>query len=315
MSVTSNHFSGFSPEAYDDAWFYRSDSPYQEFLAEQSSAFLRADVASTAEAPSTITLADIGAGSCNFSVCLRREISKETECKVVCVEPSESLLEPHVATEGVHRKVCMGAEEFFSSPLPQELSAPSPINRVLIKETIHHVDYRLVLPLIARHLRSNLSKNLHGEVQGRERSLSPPCHQARQGPGVLLIMTRPQDSSHFPFFPSVHAAWGAKQEHHSAYVDALKQSDFDDVDVHVREFPVRIARETWEKMVRNRFWSCFQPFSDSEIDEGLKSGVDWDKFKSAGDREDSNEEFLAFPDKLVFIVGRVHKLDEADLID
>lgn len=217
-------------EEYEGAWFYRNDSPFQDFLLKEHLSCLDLQ-------PRDKVIADVGAGSCNFSA----KLAKASGLRVACVEPAVTLLQPDVPKEGCD-KVLAGAEDYFKDK-------PKDVTKIIIKETVHHIaldkgDTASCFDEMAATLRQN-------------------------GGGKLVIMTRPHDCSHFPFSQRVQEEWKKGQPEHTIYLNALKVSGFDEVDTKFSDFEITMKLEEWRTMVRNRFWSCFRNLTDAELEAGL----------------------------------------------
>jgi hypothetical protein len=74
------------------------------------------------------------------------------------------------------------------------------------------------------------------------------------------------------------------------------------VSVDHADYPVTMPAARWLAMVRGRFWSNFNGFTDEEVEAGVREikgrlGI--------GGEEDEEEEqrAITFPDRIVFIVG------------
>lgn len=146
-------------------------------------------------------------------------------------------------------------------------------DRLLLKEVVHHFE----------------EKDLPTLFAGALRQLRPA--------GRLVIMTRPHDSSHYPFFAGAHAAWSAAQLPESVYESALTRCGFL-VSVDHADYPVSMPAKRWLGMLKGRFWSNFNGFSDAEMEAGLEEV----RRKLVGPGE-TEEKSITFPDRIVFIVG------------
>lgn len=220
-----------SAEGYEQAWFYRNDSPYQDFLLNEHISFLKLE-------PRDTQIVDLGAGSCNFSA----KLAKASDLPVACVEPSASLLQPDVPKDGCV-KVLASCEDYFKE-------RPKGVTKAILKETIHH-----------------LSFDDKGDTAGVFIDMVATLRQ--NGGGKLVVMTRPHDCSHFPFGSHVAAEWKKGQPEHSLYVNALRAAGFDTVDTQFSDFEISMPLQDWCAMVRSRFWSCYRNVSDAELEEDL----------------------------------------------
>ena len=107
---------------------------------------------------------------------------------------------------------------------------------------------------------------------------------------------RPHDSSHYPFFSKAHQAWSSAQLHEDIYADALKAAGFD-VTLEYEDYNVEMPASQWLGMVRGRFWSNFNSFSEEEMEEGVR------EIKEKLDVSSEEEKVINFPDRIVFITA------------
>eukprot|EP00392_Amoebophrya_sp_AT5.2_P017313 g17649.t1 len=318
LGARQEHFVGFSPEAYEETWFYKSDSPYQDFLTQQFTKIVF--VKEGTPSPEKIELIDLGAGSCNFSKRLARELelrsgraqsAAEKSVRLVCVEPSATLLGAPDADALVDEKVCATAEQYFESRAARascndgggrEEDSESPQGTVIvIKEVIHHVDCDRLFARIADEYSGTKTE------AGRGKTKSKPL--------TLIIMTRPATITHMPFFEAARKNWERMQEKPERYREALERAfaqGGEKVEIVSADYEVRMPRSQWRRMCRSRFWSNLNGITDEEIAAGLDSGVEWKnyfgdpmKVKTMEQVEFEEDPMLAFPDKIVFVVARI----------
>jgi len=179
-------------------------------------------------------IADIGGGTGRF-VGLLKDAAHLTEAPV-CVDPSGAMLEAHDRKDVAFVKADARA---YVEGVP-----PNSLDRVLLKEVVHHFDQE---ELVA------VCRGLHKALDGR---------------GRVLVCTRPRDEVEYPFFAAARAVWQRQQPPAEDFVAAFETAGFA-CTVDVAAYPAVIDREVWLNMMRNRFWSTFADFSDSELDAGV----------------------------------------------
>ena len=88
--------------------------------------------------------------------------------------------------------------------------------------------------------------------------------------------------------------WPMTQPSVSVYTDALRESGMDSVNVYTHEFPVKLAKKDWLKMIQSRMWSVLSDmyFTDEELTKVIQE-ID----------ETNNDESIQFTDQIHFIVG------------
>lgn len=257
---------------YNQAWFYEDGTDYQRWLVQSLMARLQTTPSSR--------VVDLGGGTGNFSAALHKECKLEQ--RILCVDPSGPLLaqcQKHVAS--VEPLLADGLG--FVATQDQEHA----YDRMLLKEVIHHFPPAELGTLFAGTFR-----------------------QIRPG-GRVIIMTRPHDSSHYPFFPAAHQTWASVQLHESVYAQAMEKAGFT-VTLDHADYPVEMPLSRWLGMVEGRFWSTLHGFSEGEMKQGLaeikammlegrEKGV-WVK-KEEQEEEEGDDPMIVFPDRIVFITG------------
>jgi ubiquinone/menaquinone biosynthesis C-methylase UbiE len=264
---------------YNQAWFYEDGTDYQRWLVQSLMERLQTTPSGR--------VVDLGGGTGNFSAALHKECKLEQ--RILCVDPSGPLLaqcQKHVAS--VEPLLADGLG--FVAKQDQEQA----YDRMLLKEVIHHFPPADLGILFAGAFR-----------------------QIRPG-GRVTIMTRPHDSSHYPFFPAAHQTWASVQLHENVYAQAMEKAGFA-VTLDHADYPVEMPLSRWLDMVNGRFWSTLHGFSEGEMKEGLEQiramvleegkekGV-WVKKEEGEGKEGEEEEgdddpTITFPDRIVFITG------------
>jgi hypothetical protein len=75
----------------------------------------------------------------------------------------------------------------------------------------------------------------------------------------------------------------------------LEQAGFSNVSCTVESYPCSIALNRWQEMIRNRFWSTFSAFSDTELEAACQSIAEQHVVDDQGR--------LSFQDRLLFITA------------
>ena len=204
-------------------------------------------------------IGDIGAGTGLFLRRLMRYASPERP--VVCVDPSPDMLERLPRDPRLH-PVRATAEDIA------EGRAALPCDRfdaLLIKEAVHHF--------------SELERTLAGLAD----RLAPG--------GRILIVTLPPKID-YPLFQTALDRFAAGQPEPDTVAAALRTAGLRTT-VEYDAYTVRIERELWHRLVRNRWMSVLSSFSDEELAAGLAEMA-----------ERYPDEQLVFPDRFAFITGR-----------
>lgn len=208
-------------------------------------------------APASLRLADVGAGTGNFTAALARAARLSTP--PLCVDFSEDMLA--LARRSQYpplETLCLDAVA-FSRVSPSERA----YDRLLLKEVVHHIPEPEVAPMFAGFFA-----------------------QLRPG-GVCCVVTRPQEVD-YPLFGAARAVWRENQPPAALYVAAMERAGFR---VAQREavFPATLPKPRWLRMVRSRFWSTFSHFSDEELEAGIREieaeyeASPWEEGASLGD--------------------------------
>lgn len=186
------------------------------------------------ESPETLRLADVGAGTGNFTAALAR--AAKLALPPLCVDFSDDMLAlARRSAAPPLETLCLDAVA-FSKVSPAEQG----YDRLLLKEVVHHIP--------------------EPEVDGMYAGFFA---QLRPG-GVAVTVTRPQEVD-YPLFKAARAVWRENQPPASLYVAAMERAGFR---VTQREavFPATLPKARWSRMVRSRFWSTFSHFSDEELE-------------------------------------------------
>lgn len=174
----------------------------------------------------------------------------------LCVEPSENMLS-QIGDSDHLEPVHADALSFCAREIRYD--------KILLKEMVHFIEERKVL------------------FEGIKRQL---CES-----GKVLIVTRPKNTP-LPFFTAALERFAQGQP-------SLESLEKELADAGLRPFSVTeafsfgISKERWYGMLRNRFMSNLQNFTDEEIEEGI---VQLEKTFGT-------ETVIAFRDEIIFICG------------
>ncbi|MEL4896133.1 class I SAM-dependent methyltransferase [Crocosphaera sp. Alani8] len=201
-------------------------------------------------------LVDLGCGTGLYSKEIISQIPLNNP--ILCVDPSGKMLSkiPKSSQYKVIEKDALA----FCDELEQ-------YNKILIKEMIHHI--------------TDKEKLLHGLLKGLNSG------------GVLLIILLPP-TIEYPLFTKALRTYEALQPHYDDLVTLLQKIGFETT-VNFVDYPVSIAKETYFKMVENRYMSLLSQFDDEELQEGLR--------EMEGKYHQYSQ--LEFCDRFVFIISQV----------
>jgi len=200
------------------------------------------------------TLVDIGCGTANFSGLLQRIAG----IQVVGVEPSAEM-----AAKASDYGVQVQVEDALSWAAGAATKGDK-YDAIMLKEVRHHID--------------------------EPASLYPNLAASLARGGKILLLTRPDQSDGYPFPAKAHDKWSAGV--HMPLQTHVKELEAAGLSVQVKEerYCVQMAREEWERLVRERFWSHLSALNDNEIDDGLKE-------LDLPDR-------VEFDDRMIFVIAK-----------
>ena len=199
------------------------------------------------------TFIDIGGGTGIFT----HMISLHYKIKqAICVEPEKSMCK---IARGytTFQTICSNALSFANK---KNYSC----SKLLFKEVIHHINDRKKL---WDKIYSNTTKNTR-----------------------ILIYTRPQNIE-FPLFKKAKNKFLMNQPHHNSIMKELQQSGFN-TEVYFEDFVFEMSKDSWHKMIKNKFMSDLSTFSDSEIENGIKEI-----------EQQYNTNTYIIKDKIIFIIA------------
>lgn len=230
-------------ENFDRAWFFTED--YQAWMSEKILKFL--------EFKPDDLLVDIGAGTGIYTA--RIHALGGGKVAPVCVEPSSKMAAVAMANHGL--SVYQEDAHTFSRH-------PMKYDKVLVKETIHHIENRVQL---WQGLRRNLCDN-----------------------GRVLVVTRPQ-TIQWPLFRAAKEMFARNQPAADCLAVDMEKAGFS-IGIYSESFKLKLPRKKWFEMLRTRFISDLSRFSDEEIEAGVSELTA--KYP---------DETIEIEDSLLFIVG------------
>lgn len=176
------------------------------------------------------SVVELGAGTCIFA----QEIIKRIPyLEMLCVDNSERMLEG--SEQSAIKRLCLDAV-LFSMEYTR-------YNRVYMKEFIHH------LPADAR---LTLFKGLHQQLDPN---------------GSLLILMEPRRLN-YPLFEEALARFERNQPSRVTIMQELEQAGFTTT-FDVLSFPIRLSKQKYMEMVRNRYMSVLETFTEEELEAGI----------------------------------------------
>mmetsp|Transcript_35020 Transcript_35020/g.56527 ORF Transcript_35020/g.56527 Transcript_35020/m.56527 type:complete len:158 (-) Transcript_35020:92-565(-) len=110
--------------------------------------------------------------------------------------------------------------------------------------------------------------------------------------GKLVLLTRPRDCSHYPFFARAVEVWNAAYPPITFFSDRLQKAGFD-VRIRNSSIVLETSIEAWMQELKERTFPVFSTLDDEEIAEGV------------GDLMDmlDGSEFLTFEEKMCIVTA------------
>jgi ubiquinone/menaquinone biosynthesis C-methylase UbiE len=254
-SATSAHYERLAG-SYDENWAY--SKAFLGWMGQEIVSALGLDPADR--------IADVGCGTGLYAHQFLRLVRPTTP--ILCVDPSEGMLKQLPDTPGLV-PLQASAEQLAGGSTGETVQAPVPagsLDAVVVKEAIHHVppgDRRWV-------------------VAGLAGLLAPR--------GRLLVVMLPTTIG-YPLFDAALARFTELQPDPQDIARFMRAAGLT-VAVTFREFELRIDKDRYLEMVRNRYMSLLSTFDDAEIDAGVAE-ID---ARYPGP-------VLTFPDRLAFVLG------------
>jgi ubiquinone/menaquinone biosynthesis C-methylase UbiE len=176
-------------------------------------------------------MADIGCGTGMYSLDILKQVSLKKP--IICVDPFQGMLDG-ISKEAPITRICMDALSFSRQP--------GSYDKILIKETIHHVTEKKEFFL-------NLYQRLN--------------------PNGILLLVHVPPKVQYPLFQTALARcenWHADPDDLER---GMKEGGFQ-VERDILDFPHSIPKEKYFKMVEGCYMSVLTSFEEEEIQEGLK---------------------------------------------
>ncbi|WP_300499562.1 class I SAM-dependent methyltransferase [Marinobacter sp.] len=212
-------FSGIARD-YDDLWLLTDG--YRDWMLAKTLGHLRMRKNSK--------FADLGGGTGMFAHLLKLGVPLDSDA--ICVDPSDAMLLNAGQYRGL-QTYCESAETFAQRQVP--------LDRILIKESIHHV------------------RNRQSFWKKISSSLRPD--------GRVLVVTRPS-LPELPLFKRGMTAFSESQPELDILLEEIAASSLSSV-TNTEAYYVEMPKERWYAMLRARFMSSLAGFTSGEIEQGI----------------------------------------------
>lgn len=269
-----SHYEGHTAASYESAFFYE-EGEYNEHLRDLVIQRLCLDMNLNRKSR---RLLDIGGGPRgSFTSSL---VKKCPHLHAVVVDP---FLKFDQKSHGERIHFVKEPAEIFMQPPGTETKDwwRRDYHQVLMKEVVHHLKPLERIPIF-QGIRENLSNALTKEDKNIP---------------SLLIITRPQKDIDYPLWKEAKEVWAKNQPDVEDLVQDLIKAGFSDIRYTVESYPCSVSLERWQSMVKQRFWSTFANFSDSELETACTTIA-----KSEVDRID-DKGCIHFEDRLIFMLA------------
>eukprot|EP01080_Neovahlkampfia_damariscottae_P010349 gene10349-2763_t len=163
-------------------------------------------------------------------------IINQTKSPIYCIDISREMIKIAATKKNIVAIPIDSELDFFNLNIKQ-------VNKIFIKFAIHHFEHRNVFF-------SKLFQYFKDGSKG-------------------LIITRPKHPS-YPFFKEAANKWYKDQIKIEDYTQSLLDSGFRNVNEEVISYPTTLKTSLWFDILRCRFSSNLNDFSDSEIEQGIK---------------------------------------------
>jgi len=198
---------------------------------------------------------DLGGGTGIVSKMICDKVCLEKD--VLCVDPSKEMLNCAAKLSGVST-LCSTALAFVQK---EHLR----YNKILIKEAVHHFENRM-----------NKWNGIYRQLYAK---------------GRLLIITRPIFPD-FPFFKAALNSFKQCQPDYHIILKELEDAKFS-LKLEIKDYFLKINKTRWFELIRQRFMSNLIPFTDEQLNSGIKEL----------EQKYREKEILEFVDRLIFIGG------------
>lgn len=216
-------------------------------------------IAASLAAQATDRMADIGCGTGLFAQEIARAVRPTHP--ILCVDPSSAMLRAMASSPGAVQPLHASAEDVAEN----RTSLPyAELDAVWLKESVHH-------------------------FADPQRTLAGLAHLLAPG-GRMLVVMLPK-TIEYPLFSAALQRFEQLQPDPQGIAAHLVAAGLDTRVTHV-EHELRIGRDRYLNMVRNRYMSLLSDFDDDGIEAGIEEM-----------RRKHPEEELVFPDRFAFILG------------
>jgi SAM-dependent methyltransferase len=178
------------------------------------------------------TIVEVGSGTGIFA---KEILNKVPSIQMVCVDNSYVMLNRN--KDARIQQICQEAVAFSQEQISY--------NKVYMKEFIHH---------IPRENRIRLFKGLFNQLKNN---------------GSLLILVEP-GLLNYPLFDEALWRFESQQPSHLQLINELNLAGFS-TSFSVRSYPINLPKSKYIDMVRNRYMSVLEHFTDAELEKGIKS--------------------------------------------
>ena len=178
------------------------------------------------------TVVEVGSGTGIFA---KEILSKIPTIQMICVDNNSLMLNKN--NDERITQICQDAVEFSQEKISYD--------KVYMKEFIHH---------IPREKRISLFKGLYNQLNNN---------------GSILILIEPGQLN-YPLFDEALWRFESQQPSHLQIINELNLAGFTTT-FNVRSYPISLPKTKYIEMVRNRYMSVLECFSDDELEKGVKS--------------------------------------------
>jgi ubiquinone/menaquinone biosynthesis C-methylase UbiE len=177
------------------------------------------------------TVVEVGSGTGIFA---REILKKFPTIQMVCVDNNSLMLNKN--DDERIMQICQDAVEFSRERISYD--------KVYMKEFIHH---------IPREKRINLFKGLYNQLNDN---------------GSVLILIEPGQLN-YPLFDEALWRFERQQPSHLQIINELNLAGFT-TSFNVRSYPISLPKSKYIEMVRNRYMSVLECFTDDELEKGVR---------------------------------------------
>ncbi|OQP55846.1 hypothetical protein A4H97_19820 [Niastella yeongjuensis] len=178
------------------------------------------------------TIVEVGSGTGIFA---KEVLNKVPSIQMICVDNSYMMLTRN--KDKRIKQVCRDAVEFSKESHVYD--------RVYMKEFIHHIQ---------KEDRLQLFKGLHQQLTSN---------------GSILILLEPRRLN-YPLFEEALSRFERKQPSRVEIISYLQLAGFT-TSFNIISYPIILSKTKYIEMVRNRYMSVLETFTDEELENGIES--------------------------------------------